>query len=196
MTAQTHSASPSPDAPDQPPRRRRGRTALFAVLIAAASGLTGATAANAFDGYGPGGWRGPGPWHGRGFMMRPFDPAQAAERADHMVRHLAVEVDATAEQEQKLRAVVKGLVKDVLPMREHAETARARARNLLTQPKIDRAAIEAFRTEQMALADKFTTRVAQALADAAEILTPEQRRKLAEMLPPHRRGFWRGGSPG
>jgi len=191
MIAQANTATPSPDAPGEPPRRRsRGRTAFYAVLIAGASALTGAVAANAFGGYGPGGW------HGRGFMTRPFDPAQAAERADHMVRHLAVEVDATAEQEQKLRAVVKGLVKDVLPLREQAQAARAQARTLLTQPKLDRATIEAFRTEQMALADRFTKRVAQALADAAEILTPEQRRKLGEMADQRRRGFWRGGHPG
>ena len=55
---------------------------------------------------------------------------------------------------------------------------------LLTQDKVDRAEIEKFRAEQLALADAFSKRVSQAIGEAAEILTPEQRRKLADRLPP------------
>ena len=112
-----------------------------------------------------------------------FDPAQAEDRADRMVRHMAIELEATDAQQDKLRAVVKAAVKDLIPMREKAQSARLKARELLTQPTIDRAEIERFRTEQIALADTFTKRVAQALGDAAEILTPEQRRKLDNRLP-------------
>jgi protein CpxP len=167
---------------------RRGRAAFFIVLIALAAGLTGAFAGSAFSrGYGFG--FGPGGWHGRGFMGS-MDAAQIEDRADRMVRHLAIEIDATAEQQEKLRAVVKSAVKDLLPMRDQAQAARLRGRELLVRPDLDRAAIEAFRTEHMALADAFGRRLAQALADAAEILTVEQRRKIADLIPPHR-GYWR-----
>jgi Spy/CpxP family protein refolding chaperone len=147
-----------------------------------ATGLTGVALTSAFSqgmGFGPGHWH-PG-FHG-GF--RPFDPARAEERADRMVRHVAIELDATDEQQQKLRAVVKDAVKDLVPMREKVQAARLKARELLTQSTVDRGAIESFRTEQLALADAFTKRLAQAVGDAAEILTPEQRRKLSERLPP------------
>ncbi|MGZ8492980.1 MAG: Spy/CpxP family protein refolding chaperone, partial [Gemmatirosa sp.] len=106
------------------------------------------------------------------------------ERADRMVRHMAVELDATDAQQDKLRSVVKAAVTDLVPMREKAQSARLKERELLTKPTIDRAEIEKFRTEQLALADAFTKRVAQAVGDAAEILTPEQRLKLSERLPP------------
>jgi Spy/CpxP family protein refolding chaperone len=75
-------------------------------------------------------------------------------------------------------------------MRDKARTARERARELLTQPTIDRAAIEAFRTEQMALAEAASKRIAQALGDAAEVLTPEQRREVDSFLQ-WRRSHWR-----
>jgi periplasmic protein CpxP/Spy len=151
-----------------PPSRGRRTGWIVAALIAA--GLTGAAASSALShgfGFGPPGF-GPGAWHGR-FMGGPLDPKQIEDRADRMT-------------------VVRSAVKDILPMRETAHAARARARELLTQDKIDRAEIEKFRTEQAQLADAFSKRVAQAVGDAAEILTPEQRRKIADRLPPPGRG--------
>jgi len=97
---------------------------------------------------------------------------------------MAIELDATDSQQEKLRAIAKAAVKDLIPLREKVQSARLKARELLTQPTIDRAEIEKFRTEQVALADTFTKRVSQAIGDAADILTPDQRRKLNDRLPP------------
>ena len=112
--------------------------------------------------------------------------------ADRMIRHLAIEIDATAEQQDKLRGIVRSAVQDLLPMREKLLAARATARDLLTQQTIDRTAIEKFRADQIAVHDTASKRIVQAVADAAEILTPEQRRKLSNMLP-SRVGPWGGG---
>jgi protein CpxP len=161
-----------------PPNRSRRTGWIVAAVIAA--GLTGAAVTTAFS-QGPG--FGPGRWHVN-FMGGPLDPAQIEDRADRMVRHVAIEIDATTDQQEKLRALVKGAVKDLVPMRDKAQAARAKARELLTKQTIDRTEIERFRTEQVALADAFSKRVAQAIGDAAEILTPEQRRKLSDRLPP------------
>ena len=169
----------------QPPRPRRRW--LFASTLALGAALTGAAASQALS-YGPGPWRGPG-------FMGPLDPVQIENGADRAMRHLAIEVDATTEQQEKLRAIAKGAVRDLVPMREKAVSARERARGLLTQPNVDRAAIEAFRAEQMALADAASKRVAQVLGDAAEILTPEQRRKLDDLIQWRRSqwGLWHRG---
>jgi Spy/CpxP family protein refolding chaperone len=178
--------STGPDT--QPPQRQRCRRGAWIVVIAVAAGLTGAAVTSAFSrgpgaGFGPG--FGPGFGHGHGGMMgEAFDPAKAEDRADRMVRHMAIELEATDAQQDKLRAVVKAAVKDIVPMREKAQSARLRARELLTQPTVDRAEIERFRAEQVAVADTFTKRVSVAVADVAEILTPDQRRKLNDRLPP------------
>jgi len=179
---------PSPQlSSPPPPRRGRARAAFYALMIALAAGLVGAFAGSAFSE----GFRfGPPAWHGRGAMMGLLDPAQIEERADRAVRHIAIEVDATPDQQEKLRAVVKSAVKDLLPMREKALAARVRGRELLVSPNLDAAAIESFRADQMALADAFSKRVAQTFADVAGILTVEQRRKLADLLPPRPR-YWR-----
>jgi protein CpxP len=113
-------------------------------------------------------------------------------RADRMIRHLAVEIDATNEQQDKLKAIVHATVKDVLPVREKMLAARATARELITQPTIDRAALEKLRADQIATHEAVSKELVQAVADAADALTPEQRRKIVDMLPPGGPGFDRG----
>jgi len=176
---------PAPRTGDRP---RRGIRLTWVAVLVIAAGLIGAAATSAFS---RGMGFGPGHWHG-GFM-NPFDPAQAEDRADRMVRHLAVELDATNEQQEKLRGIMKSTLRDVLPMRDKVQAARQQARKLLTEPTVNRAEIERLRAEQIALADTFSKRVAQALGDAGEILTPEQRRKLDEHLPPMGGGMPMGG---
>ena len=179
---------------------RSGRLAKITVVLAFGLGLAGigAFATTSFSqGFGPpfghGYWHGPGHWHGGPFGSG-FDPARAEERADRMVRHISVEVDATAEQQEKLRGIVKNAVKDMLPMREKMLAARQQARELVFGQSVDRAAIEKLRSEQIGTVDALSRQLIQALTDAAEVLTPEQRRKLEGLLPPVGgwRGWWRG----
>lgn len=189
-TPNPNPTNPNPSVEIRPPERpRRLRRALFIVTVAAAAGFTGAFASNALSqGFGP-------PWHARPFFGQALDPAAAEDRADRMVRHLAIEVDATAEQQERLRGIVRAAVRDLVPLREKAMNARQRARELLTATTIDRSAIEALRADQMALADQATRRFSQALADAASVLNPEQRRKLAERVDRFRafhKGWHRG----
>jgi Spy/CpxP family protein refolding chaperone len=188
MTEPSDNASHSqPDGPQAAPRRRRRWPLIAAIALAAA--VAGGIATNAVSQHRFGGY-----WHGPGMMMGPFDPARAEEHADRAVRHVAIEIDATSEQQEKLRAIVKAALKDLLPMREKAQAARQRAHGLLMQQNIDRAAIEAFRVEQMGLADTASKRIAQAIGEAADVLTYEQRRKIGEHIEAlrERRGFWGG----
>jgi Spy/CpxP family protein refolding chaperone len=178
------SESSVPTPASGPPRRRRRW--LFVTTVALAAAFSGALATNAVSHY----RFGPGYWHGRAWGG-PLSQAQIEDRVDRAVRHIAIELDATPEQQDKLRTIAKGTVKDLVPMRDKAREARERGAALLIQPKLDRSAIEAFRTEQMALADAASKRFAQALADVAEVLTPEQRQKVHEHLQARKR-FWRG----
>jgi periplasmic protein CpxP/Spy len=113
-------------------------------------------------------------------------------RADRMIRHLAVEIDATNEQQDKIKAILHATVKDVLPVRDKMLAARATARELLSQPTVDRTALEKLRAEQIATHEAVSKQIVQAVADAADALTPEQRRKIIDMLPPGGPGFDRG----
>jgi Spy/CpxP family protein refolding chaperone len=120
-------------------------------------------------------------------MGGPIDPAQLEERLDRMLKHLYVEVDATDAQKQQLAPIVKAAARDLLPMRDRMREARGNAVALLSQPTVDRAALETLRATQLGLAEQASRRLVQALADVADVLTPEQRKQLAE-----RAAHWRG----
>jgi Spy/CpxP family protein refolding chaperone len=196
-----NTTEPTNPAPATAPKSfwKRGRNLLLVSALVIGAGITGAVVTGGVyaQGMGPGfgmGHGGPGMGFGPG-GFRQLDPAQIETRADRMVRHLAVELDATNDQQEKLRTIARGAVKDLVPLRAKADAAREKARSLLVQPNLSRSDIEAFRTEQMALADTFTKRVAQALGDASEVLNADQRKKLGEIIERRReaRGWWHRG---
>ncbi len=171
--------------PPQQPRRRFFKRVAIATLIGSmAAGIGFKALAHG------GGWGG---WHRGGFMAGPIDPARVDEHVERMLKHLYVEIDATEEQKQRLAPIVKQAAKDVLPLRDKARDARARAVGLFTQDHIDRTSIEALRAEQLQLAEQASQRITQALADVAEVLTPAQRRQIAQRFE-HRRSGRQGGN--
>jgi Spy/CpxP family protein refolding chaperone len=153
-----------------PSHLRRGGIGLLAVALLAGGAFVYAAKSHAHGAMGG----------QRGFMSGPLDPAAMDRHAERMVERFARRVDATPEQREKLTVIAKGVARDLAPLREKARNARRSGIALLKSPTIDRAALEQLRVEQLQLADATTRRMTQALADAAEVLTPEQRAKLAE----------------
>jgi periplasmic protein CpxP/Spy len=152
----------------------RGRVALLLILAA----LAGAIAGLATDAFG----QAPMLWHEQPFMGGPFDPAQVDRHVERVIKHLAVEADATADQQAKLVAIAKGAVNDLLPLREKLRANRGQALDLFAAGNVDRAAIERLRSEQLALMETASKRISTALGDAAEVLNAEQRRTLVDRV--------------
>jgi Spy/CpxP family protein refolding chaperone len=164
-------------------RRKFFKRAAIATLIAGVAAAIGLKAYAQEGGCG---------WHRCGTASGPLDPAAIDQHLDRALKHLYVEIDATEEQKQKLEPIVKQAVKDLLPLRDKARSARKQAVELLTADAIDRNAVEALRAEQIRLAEQASRRLTQALADVADVLTPAQRTQIAERLERHGRG-WRHG---
>ena len=112
----------------------------------------------------------------------PVDPADMEKGLDRMLKHFYVEIDATEEQKRRLEPIVKQAARDLVPMREQLHAGRREAIELLTREQIDPGAIEALRARHVGLADEASRRLARALGEAAEVLTPAQRKDLAAHL--------------
>ena len=113
--------------PDQAPARRifgGGRGVLVMALLAVAllAGVAGNLLPPAFA-------QGFGMHHdwGGGFMGGTPTQAQIDNRIDRMTKHMAIELDATADQQAKIAGIAKSAVTDLRAMREKAQAARADA---------------------------------------------------------------------
>ena len=161
---------------------RRARLAVAAVTLMSAGALLGAgvTAHAAKSG-----------WHGMGHRWSDVSTEeQARERALDKAAWMLGRLDATPEQEARINAIVTALVADLYPLRAaHRETRRELVTEL-ARPRVDRAALERIRAEGLALADTATRSVLDAVAEASEVLSVEQREELAAMIGRHRH---RGG---
>lgn len=153
----------------------------LAVAVVAGAGLVNAQA----DGGGWGGGWGPrhGGMHermgGMGFMH------------GGMGRVLE-EIDATAEQEKKIWAIIDSTRSELRSTMIDFRNTREDVVDLLTASQIDREAAEKLRSERVAALDAASQKMTAALLDVAEVLTPEQRAELAEIIEERRsrRGRW------
>ena len=118
--------------------------------------------------------------HGMAGHHGAMDPAAMEAQFD---RHLAEMVpDATAEQKARLKAIAGRVHADMHNLHQQLGETHRRAHALLLGPNVDRAGLEALRVEQLRQLDATSRRLFASIADAAEVLTPEQRQRLAEHL--------------
>lgn len=146
--------------PDQP--RRWGRKFVIGVVAVAVAAGAGAYAFASNDGWGHHKFM-------RGYM-------------EYRLDQMLTEAGASDDQKTRLKTIVSATIDEVRPDREDRKAMRDEIIKLIEAPTIDRNAIESLRAKQMAQFEERSKAIAKAVADAAEILTPEQRKKLVEEM--------------
>lgn len=159
-------------------RRHRRGGLLFALIVALVAGTAGGYIGKSFAQGGPCHFG----MHHASHATMASDPARMNEHVDRMVKHFAVETDATPAQQEKLSSIVKSAFTDLAPLRDKLRAARVDAIRLMKADTVDRAAIERLRADQLQVAETTSKRLTQAIADAADVLTPQQRQKVAGKL--------------
>jgi Spy/CpxP family protein refolding chaperone len=145
----------------------------MALAFVAGAGLSAGVAALAAQGMGMG-------VSHHGMMMS--GSADMAAHADHLLKHLYVEIDATDAQKAQIDPLVKQALADLTPLHAQAQTAHNQFVQALGQPTVDRAGLETARQGHLQLAEQASKRLVQLVGDVSDVLTPEQRQKLATHL--------------
>ena len=96
-------------------------------------------------------------------------------------------VKATPEQSDKLKGIFEKVKTEMHPDGQDGGPRKMHEKvmELLAAPTVDKAAVEAVRTEQVANMEKKSKVITEALLEAADVLTPEQRATLVEEMKKH-----------
>ena len=141
---------------------------FFRIALVTAALAVGGVAAHAQPGPGP---RGGG--HG---MMAP-----GGLFGGHM-EHLLDAVNATDSQRTQIEAIFKAARQDLAGQRDSGMKLHQQMATLYTATNVDAVAIENVRVQMSALHETASKRMSQASIDAARVLTPDQRAKIAEIM--------------
>jgi protein CpxP len=154
---------------------RHTRRMLAGLSLALAGGL--ATGAFAAPG-GPGGHgMGPGAMAGGH-----WGHGGAGGMFEGMLQRLLDRVNATPEQRTQIQQILQSGAADVRARHEEGRALREQAMALFAQPTVDAAALEALRQKQLAMHDDVTKRMAASMLEISRVLTPDQRKQMAEYM--------------
>jgi len=176
---------------DQTPEKTRRNTskiiafaAVTAIAIGGAFGVKAVADSKTYQHFqvAAGGMHAGGWGHGERRPFSELSEEEMDERITRIVRHVSIEIDATPDQEQKIIALVTAIARDMRPLRERMMATREEIHDILTADQIDRAGLEKIRTARLAEIDEISKTLVTAVADVAEVLTPEQRRVLDERI--------------
>jgi Spy/CpxP family protein refolding chaperone len=114
-----------------------------------------------------------------------MSPEAAKEHLKVAAKFALRDIDASDEQQERLTAIAAGAVDDLFGLRQRHLDNRQAFHAQLGGASVDRAALEKIRESEMALADEASKRLVRAMADVADVLTPEQRQALMEKFARH-----------
>ena len=91
-------------------------------------------------------------------------------------------VNASAEQRAQIKQIFERNAADRLAQRDSHRALREQGMKLFTQPVVDANAAEALRQQMMQQHDQASRRMMQSMLEVSRVLTPEQRKSLADRM--------------
>ncbi len=89
-------------------------------------------------------------------------------------------VNASADQRTQIKAIAERTRADMKAQRESGKGVRQQLMALFTQPVVDANAAEALRAQMLQQHDQSSRLMMQAMLEVSRVLTPEQRKQLAD----------------
>ena len=100
----------------------------------------------------------------------------------HMLERMIDSVNASADQRTQIKAIAERARADMKAQHDSGRALREQSMKLFTQPVVDANAAEALRVQMMQQHDQASRRMLQAMLDISRVLTPEQRKQLADKM--------------
>ena len=174
-----------------PPTRGRLPMGLAALALAVSAAVAPVWAQPA--GGGPGAGPGMGQ-HGMGRHGGPGGGEGMPGMGMMLSPRMLDAVKATPEQRAQLKQIMDAARRDLATQRDARKALRDEAQRVFTQTTVDANAAEALRQKMQAQHDQASKRHMQAMVEASRVLTPDQRKQMAdlakrrgEMMERHRR---------
>lgn len=127
----------------------------------------------------------PGEHSGRGGMQGMHDTGMhggGMMGSPKMAERLLDSVNATPEQRTQIRQLMEAAKSDMTAQRESGRTLREQAARLFAEPTVDARAAETLRQQMLAQHDTASKRMTQLMLDVSRVLTPEQRKQMADRM--------------
>jgi Spy/CpxP family protein refolding chaperone len=124
------------------------------------------------------GWFGQSGCHGHGAPGEP-DAQGMRHRVLYMAGRALDEIDVGTSQRETVLGIVGRAADDLAELQGDREELRAAFVDALLKPTVDREALEALRGRKLETIAAVSERLVTAVADVAEVLSVEQREKLA-----------------
>jgi periplasmic protein CpxP/Spy len=122
-------------------------------------------------------WAQPG-----GHRMHEGGPGMGMMMGGRGLERMLDSVNATAEQRTQIKQIAERAMADMKTQHESGRSTRDEMMKLFTAPTVDANAVEALRARKMQQHDQASRRMSQAMVEASRVLTPEQRKQLAERM--------------
>jgi hypothetical protein len=116
------------------------------------------------------------------FHRQPSDLSakELISRLDRGTTWLLWKVDATDEQEARVKSVLKGLTPDLAELQASHKVLKMKFATALAEDQISQDELVRLRTAGLDLTERAFNRSFDGMVQAAAVLTPEQRKKLVE----------------
>ena len=121
----------------------------------------------------------------RGHHFAKKNPERLKKMISSKVDDTLKEIDATGEQKEKITAIKDRLIEEGMKLHEQGKPDRKALITEWKKEKPDMGKIRELIDKQAEAKREFAHKIAAALAEVHDILTPEQIQKLAEMAEKH-----------
>lgn len=99
-----------------------------------------------------------------------------------MMEHMLDAVNATADQRSQIKAIAERTKAEMKAQRDSGKALRQQTMKLFAEPVVDANRAEALRQQMLQQHDQGSRRVMQAMLEISRVLTPEQRKQLADRM--------------